>query len=300
MARDSATLSADEISNEKSHAAKKSTLVSVAVNCFLTIVQVVVGFLAGSQGLISDGIHSFSDLFSDFVVLIANKKGRQGPDDDHPYGHYRYENAASLILGVILLLVGVGMLAAALQKIHHPDTISSVHVIALWIALLSLVCKEALFRYMLAVARRVKSGLLVANAWHARSDAASSLVVAVGIVGNLFGYKLFDPIAAFIVGLMIIKVGFTFTWDALHDLMDRAADASVEKEIKTTLLETEGVKGIHDLKTRKMGDLIIVDVHIEVDGALTVREGHDIALNARARVLNMHDVLNVMTHIDPL
>jgi cation diffusion facilitator family transporter len=293
----------DEHDNEQSSrykAAKKSTWVSVFVNCLLTIGQVFVGIISGSQGLIADGIHSLSDLVADFVVLLANYKSKKAADDDHPYGHHRYENAASLVLGALLLAVGVGMLWSAILKIQHPETIAQVHIVALWVALTALIFKELLFRYMLAVAKRVRSSMLVANAWHARSDAASSLVVAIGIGGNLLGYALFDPLAALIVGVMVAKMGYSFMWDSLHDLMDRAADAETEEKIKVTLLNTTGVSGIHDLKTRKMADLVVVDVHLEIDETLSVKEGHDIAVAARNAVLDSHPVLNVMTHVDPV
>ena len=141
--------------------------------------------------------------------------------------------------------------------------------------------------------------MLVANAWHARSDAASSLVVGVGIIGNLAGYPILDPIAALVVGLMVSKMGWGFSWDALHDLMDRAVDEQEVEAIKRTLIETPGVSGVHDVRTRKMGDMIIVDAHIEVESTLTVEAGHDIAVAARARVLQRHRVLNLMTHVDP-
>lgn len=141
--------------------------------------------------------------------------------------------------------------------------------------------------------------MLIANAWHARSDAASSFVVGVGIIGNLAGYPILDPIAALIVGLMILKMGWTFAWDALHDLMDRAVDEIELSAIRETLLKTPGISGVHDLRTRKMGDMIIADVHIEVDASLTVEAGHTIAVDARRRVLARHRVLNLMTHIDP-
>lgn len=292
----------DDINNnshERFRAARKSTWISVLVNCFLTLGQVITGIFSGSQGLIADGIHSLSDLVADFVVLIANHKSKKDPDDDHHYGHHRYENGASLILGAILLIVGIGMLWSAANKIQHPEEIPQVHIIALWVALAALVFKELLFRYMLAVATRVKSSMLVANAWHARSDAASSLVVSLGIIGNLLGFKFLDPVAALIVGLIVTKMGYSFMSDSLHDLMDRAVDIETEEKIKTTLLATPGVDGIHDLKTRKMGDLVIVDVHLEIDGNLSVKEGHDIAVTARNAVLDNHHVLNVMTHVDP-
>jgi cation diffusion facilitator family transporter len=163
----------------------------------------------------------------------------------------------------------------------------------------ALTAKELLFRYMLAVAKRVKSSMLVANAWHARSDAASSLVVGVGIIGNLMGYPILDPIAAAIVGFMVTKMGWGFGWDALHDLMDRAVDDAEVQAIRKTLMETPGIKNAHDLRTRKMGDMIVVDAHLEVDATLSVEQGHDIAVAARARVMQRHRVLNMMTHVDP-
>ncbi|MBU6466326.1 MAG: cation diffusion facilitator family transporter [Burkholderiales bacterium] len=284
---------------QRAAAASRSTWVSVGVNVALTSVQIVVGVLAKSQGLIADGIHSLSDLVADFVVLFANHHAQKDADEGHPYGHHRFETAASLVLGLLLLGVGVGMVWSAVVKLENPETVPQVHVIALWVAGGALLGKELLFRYMLAVAKRVKSSMLVANAWHARSDAASSLVVGVGIAGNLAGYPILDPIAALIVGFMVAKMGWGFGWDALHDLMDRSVDEQEVQAIRQTLLDTPGVSGVHDVRTRKMGDMIVVDAHLEVDAALTVEAGHDIAVAARQRVLQRHRVLNLMTHVDP-
>jgi cation diffusion facilitator family transporter len=284
---------------ERARAASRSTWVSVAVNVVLTVLQLVVGVFAKSQALVADGIHSLSDLVADFVVLFANHHSQKDADQDHPYGHQRFETAASLILGLILLMVGGAMLWSALLKLESPETVQPVHIAALWVAGVALVSKELLFRYMLAVAKRVKSGMLVANAWHARSDAASSLVVALGIIGNLAGYPLLDPIAASIVGFMVGKMGWSFGWSAMHDLMDRAVDEEEVQAIRLTLQETPGVSGVHDVRTRKMGDMVVVDAHIEVDAQLTVEQGHDIAVLARERVMQRHRVLNLMTHVDP-
>lgn len=284
---------------ERATAAARSTWVSVAVNLVLTIGQIAIGIASKSQGLIADGIHSLSDLVSDFVVLFAGHHSRKDADDDHPYGHQRFETAASLALGGLLIAVGIGMLWSAFVKIRTPEAVATVHAVALWAAGGALVTKELLFRYMLAVAKRVKSGMLVANAWHARSDAASSLVVGVGIAGNLAGYPILDPIAALIVGCMVTKMGWGFGWDALHDLMDRSIDEQEVEAIRRTLAETAGVSDVHDVRTRKMGDMIVVDAHIEVDATLTVEAGHDIAVAARQRVMQRHRVLNMMTHVDP-
>jgi cation diffusion facilitator family transporter len=284
---------------ERAAAASRCTWVSVGVNLVLTLIQIVAGVFAKSQGLIADGIHTLSDLVADFVVLFASHHSKKDADEDHPYGHQRFETAASLALGVILMVVGAGMLWSAFHKLEDPGTVQTVHIIALWVAGGALVAKELLFRYMLAVAKRVKSSMLVANAWHARSDAASSLVVGIGIIGNLAGYPILDPIAALIVGFMVAKMGWGFGWDALHDLMDRSVDEQEVAAIRKTLIETPGVRGVHDVRTRKMGDMIVVDAHLEVDASISVEAGHDIAVDARQRVLQRHRVLNLMTHVDP-
>lgn len=285
---------------ERAAAGKKSTMVSVVVNVIMSTLQVLVGIFAHSQALIADGIHSLSDLVSDFVVLFANHHSQKDADQDHPYGHQRFETAASMVVGLLLLAVAAGMLWSAFEKLKDPSSIPDVHVSALWIALIALIAKEFLFRYMLRVAKQVKSSMLVANAWHARSDAASSLVVSVGIIGNLMGHPILDPIAALIVGLMIGKMGWEFGSDAFHDLMDRGVNDQEVQAITETLLATPGVEGVHDVRTRKMGDMILVDAHIEVGGQLTVEQGHDIGLAARHAVMQRHRVLNLLTHIDPV
>jgi len=284
---------------EEEKAGRRCTWNSVWVNVMLTIGQVMAGVFSQSQGLIADGIHSLSDLLADFVVLVAGHHSKKEADEDHHYGHHRYENAASLVLGLLLLAVAAGMIWSAVKKLQDPDDIPTVHQAALWVAVVALMAKELLFRYMLVVAIRIRSSMLVANAWHARSDALSSLVVAVGIIGNMFGFPLLDPIAALIVGLMVGKMGWKFGWSALNDLMDRAVSQEETEAIRATLVATPGILGVHDLRTRKVGDLALVDVHLEIDATITVLQGHDIAVEARRRVLKSHAVLDVMTHLDP-
>lgn len=283
----------------RSRVAVRSTWVSIVVNTLLSVVQIVVGILTKSQALVADGIHSLSDLVSDFVVLLANRYSHQEADSEHPYGHYRFETAASLVIGILLLSVGLGMVGSAVGKLQNHESLPSIAPLALWVALATLIVKEFLFRYLLHAAKSVKSTLLVANAWHARSDAASSLVVSIGLAGSLLGYPLLDPVAALIVGGMVSKMGWDFSWDALHDLMDRSIDEEEIAAMRTTLLNTPGVRGIHDLRARKMGDMVLADVHIEVDASITVEEGHHIAVAARNAVLQRHRVLNLMTHVDP-
>ncbi|WP_189532676.1 cation diffusion facilitator family transporter [Paludibacterium paludis] len=283
---------------ERQAAAKKSTLVSVAVNLLLTAVQIAVGVFAHSSALVADGIHSLSDLVADFVVLLANRFSHLAADRNHPYGHSRFENAASLALGVLLIAVGIGMLGNAANKFADPSLIPRVHWYALAVAMMALVAKESLFRYMLAVANRVKSGMLVANAWHARSDAASSLVVAAGIVGNLLGWPLLDPLAAAIVGFMVARMGWNFSYDAMQDLMDRGLDEESVEAIRAELGETPGVLNVHDIRTRKTGDLAIIDAHLLVDSHISVSEGHQVALQARHRVMKRFAVADITIHID--
>lgn len=192
------------------------------------------------------------------------------------------------------------MLWTAGEKLLNSSVYQEVKPVALWVALLALVIKETLFRYMLRTGKRIQSSLLIANAWHARADAASSVVVAVGIAGNLLGFPMMDLLAALVVGILITRMGVHFSSDALQDLMDRSVDAEMEQKIRNCLLSTAGVAGVHDLKTRKMGDFALVDVHLEVNGDLSIREGHDIAVEARKRVMSALNVLNVMIHLDPV
>jgi cation diffusion facilitator family transporter len=201
----SSTLAAQ--SAEKQRVARKSTYVSIGLNTVLMTMQIAIGVFAHSQALVADGVHSLADLISDFVVLIANRHSAAEPDADHNYGHSRYETVASLFLGGLLISVGVGMLWRAGTRLSDLQHIPAVHLSALAVAVVVLLSKEGLFRYMLREAQRVRSAMLIANAWHARSDAASSLVVALGILGSIAGVRLLDPIAAAIVGFMVARMG---------------------------------------------------------------------------------------------
>ena len=285
--------------SDKQSVAKKTTWISVALNTVLMGFQIVIGLFAHSQALVADGVHSLADLVSDFIVLAANRHGSAEPDDDHNYGHSRYETVASLLLGTLLMTVGAGMLLRAGMRLTDFDNVQPVHMSAFVIAGIVLVSKELLFRYMLREAQRVRSAMLVANAWHARSDAASSLVVAIGIVGSLCGLRVLDPIAAALVGFMVGRMGWIFAWDALQDLTDRALDEADSDDIRALLMAAPGVRDVHELRTRKMGDLALVDAHILVDPLISVSEGHYIAESARLKVLENKSVLDALIHVDP-
>lgn len=279
--------------------AQRATWASVVVNLVLTIAQLIVGWLAHSQSLIAHGLHSFSDLLSDFLVLWANHQGAHPADAAHPYGHARIETAATLVLGISLTLVGGGILLAAGQQLQHMETVPPVEMLALWIALATLVAKEGLFHYLKAVAKRLRSKVMLANAWHTRADAASALVVAVGIGGSLLGWRFLDLLAAVIVGFMIFKLGVEFAWEALRELVDTGLSEEEVAAIRTTLATTPGVIDLHELRTRRMAHHVLVDVHLQVDGNITVAAGHAIGEDARRRVLAAHPaVMDVLIHLD--
>lgn len=281
------------------HAVTRAAQLSLAVNVLVSGAQLACGILFHSRALVADGMHSLSDVLADLVVLFASRHGRRQPDVGHPYGHQRFETAASLLLGVMLAVVGAGLIVSALAALLAPAPAAPVDGAALAIVLAVLAAKELLFRHLLATARRTGSSLLEANAWHARSDAASSLVVGIGVAGNLAGLPLLDPLAALVVGVMIVRTGSRFAWNALQDLVDRSLPEHELQQLRGTLLGTVGVLGVHELRARRMGDAVVADAHIEVLASLSVACGHDIAVAAHERVMADHPVASLVLHVDP-
>lgn len=279
--------------------AQRATWISVVVNIVLTVLQIAVGLFSHAQSLVADGMHTLSDLVGDFMVMFASRRGANPADERHPYGHGRYETAASLVLGLILAGVGAGFLLTAAARLQSLDALPALHPAALWMALVTLAGKEGLFRYMLAVAQRLRSPMLVANAWHARADAASSLVVAVGIGGSLLGYRFLEPLGAALVGFMILRMGAILAYEALRELIDTGVDPDEVAKIRETVTGTCGVIDVHELRTRRMAHRVLVDAHVRVDARISVSEGHRIAELARSRVRTHHpDVLDVLVHVD--
>lgn len=292
-------LAAEPVESERSREGRRITWISVGVNVCLTLMQATIGIAAHSQSLIADALHTFSDIVADGFVLYANRHSATPADADHPYGHGRYETAASLVLGLVLMATGIGILLAAAGRLQNIAAAPPVGTVAIWAALVTLVGKEGLFRYMLAVAERLRSPMLVANAWHARADALSSLVVAAGIGGALLGFNFADGVAAIIVGAMIVKAGAGFAWEALRELIDTGLSTEEVQAIRRTLAETPGVVDLHELRTRRMAHEALVDAHIRVAARISVSEGHRIAESARRRVLAAHpQVLDVLVHVD--
>ena len=279
---------------------RRSVNVSMGVNIALSVLQIIVGWFAHSHSLLVDGFHSFSDLLSDVLVLFVARHSARAADDNHPYGHARLETLATLILGVMLLAIGGGFLYSAAERVISVESAPPVEMMALYVSLLALVSKEWLFRYMLRVAKKANSAMLVANAWHSRSDAASSLVVAIGIGGSLMGFVYADLLAAAIVGALIVKMGWQFSYSALEELIDKGANAEEIEAIRRVIAETPGVIGLHDLRTRRMADRILVDAHVLVSPRISVSEGHRIAEQVRRHVRERcPEVLDMLVHIDP-
>jgi cation diffusion facilitator family transporter len=278
---------------------QRATWVSAILNLLLTVAQLIVGWLAHSQSLIAHGLHSFSDLLSDFLVLYANRKGSDPADREHPYGHARVETAATLVLGASLSVIGFAILWEATMRLQQVEALPPVEMMALWMAVATAASKEVLFRYLLRVAQRLRSSMLAANAWHTRADAASALVVVVGIAGALMGWAFLDLLAAAIMGFMILRMGLKLAWESLQELIDTGLDKEKVEAIRTTLRETPGVLGLHELRTRRMAHQALVDAHVLVDPRISVSEGHRIGESARKRVLLQHpEVVDVLVHVD--
>lgn len=285
---------------DRAEEAQKATWVSVVVNLLLTVAQLVVGWLAHSQSLIAHGLHSFSDLLSDFLVIWASRQSAVPADRAHPYGHARVETAATLALGISLILIGGGILWDSGMRLQAGVLLPQVEMLAFWIAVLTVVAKEGLYRYLIAVARKQRSQLLTANALHTRADAASALVVVVGIGGALLGWGFLDLLAAALMGFMILRMGAELAWSSIKELIDTGLDEAQLGAIRDSLTATPGVRGLHALRTRRMAHQVLVDAHVQVDPWISVSEGHRIAESARARVLRAHpEVLDVLVHIDP-
>ncbi|VEG92278.1 cation diffusion facilitator family transporter [Legionella spiritensis] len=279
--------------------AKKVTLIGALVNTLLGITKLVGGLLLHSHALVADGVHSFSDLVTDVMVLFASKFGSQDADVSHPYGHKRIETAATLLLALLLILAGIGIAWDAFRELIQGSS-ETPGWLALPIALLSLVANEILFYYTRHVGQTIQSALILANAWHHRSDAASSAVVAIGLLGSLFGYVYLDAVAAVIVGILIVKMGVDYGWNSVKELVDTAVEPAMLEKIESIIRDIDGVKKIHQLRSRLMGGDILIDVHVLVDPFISVSEGHYIAQHVHHSLVKKLDrVKDVTVHIDP-
>ena len=272
----------------------------VFVNLVLSIVKIIGGVLGQAQSLIADGLHSLSDLISDAMVLVAAKHAGEEADDDHPYGHGRFETLATVGLGLFLILVGLGIAFDAAHRVFDEEVQAIPHYFTLAVALFSILSNEGLYHFTHRVGIRINSKMLIANAWHHRSDAISSIVVLIGIAGAQMGMPILDPVAAVIVALMIVKIGYELSYHSMLELVDTALDPEKVAQIKAKILENEDVLEMHMLRTRRMGHTSLVDVHILVQPRLSVSEGHHISEAVEKSLIESFDDINDVTvHIDP-
>ncbi len=280
---------------------KKVTLVGILVNTFLILLKLFAGIFGSSQALIADGVHSISDLFTDIVVLIGIKISQKPPDKTHHFGHARLETLGSFIVGMALigtaLYLGIeASLTIYRQTEYHPTGL------ALFGAGVSIVLKEVLYHYTIRAGRRIKSQLIVANAWHHRSDSLSSVAVFIGVAGTQINpsWHVLDAFAALLVSFFIVKVGLDILKDALREFTDTAPDPEIIGKIKQCALSVNGVIDTHDLRVRTSGGLYQMEIHIVVNGKLTVSEGHKIAKKVESCLIE--DVGNfdrITVHVDP-
>lgn len=284
---------------ERYKLAKRVTLIGAAINALLGLTKLIGGLVFHSHALVADGVHSFSDLITDVMVLFASKYGSQDADASHPYGHKRIETATTLVLALLLILAGIGIAWDSLNEIiymHHTQP----KFMSLPIAAVSILANEALFHYTNRIGIRIQSNLIIANAWHHRSDAASSTVVLIGLLGSLAGWLFLDALAAIIVGGLIIQMGWSYGWNSVKELVDTAVEPEFFMEIEHIIQQINGVHKVHQLRTRLMGGDIFIDVHILVSPHISVSEGHYIAQQVhRALTHQLEKVKDVTVHVDP-
>jgi len=286
--------------SQRHRTTQRVTLVGAAVNCALASLQIVFGLLGKSQALLADGLHTLSDLSTDFIVLYASKRSSKEADKEHPYGHGRIETLASMLLGAILAAVGIGIGSRGVESILEPSGLNP-EPITIVFAFIAIVAKEGLYRYTMRAARATHSSMLESNAWHHRSDALSSIVVVIGISAQVMGVPYMDAAAAIIVAGMISWMGLRLGREALNELIDKSLDRELVEQVRAAMLENASVGGVHNLRSRTMGGLGYVDAHIEVDSNLTVSEAHYIAHRIEHQIKKgFPKIIDVQIHIDPL
>ena len=281
-----------------SREAVKVILVGAAWNLFLAVIKIAGGIWGKSAAMIADGVHSLSDLLTDGVVLFTYRIGQMPADENHPYGHGRAETIGATFIGSIIILAGLGLVFEAWETISE-GTERIPEVWALAAAVVSILVNEGLFHYTRSAGEKSRSPSLVANAWHHRSDAISSIAALIGIGGAMAGYPIMDPLAAAVVAIMVGKVGYSIAFSGLSDLMDTGLSEKITKEIESFIDNIPGVVRSHNLRTRKIGGEIMMDVHILVDRQASVTEGHTVAESVRRQLIKTFDnIQDVLVHVD--
>ncbi|MDD6488828.1 MAG: cation diffusion facilitator family transporter [Clostridia bacterium] len=292
----------DEITKKDKKIAMRVSVVSIIVNVALSLFKLIAGIFAASGAMISDAIHSASDVFSTFIVIIGVNISAKKADNEHQYGHERLECVASIILAVILAETGIGIGISGLNKIFagNYESLEIPGLLALIAAIVSIAVKEWMFWYTRAAAKKINSGALMADAWHHRSDALSSIGAFIGILGARLGFPILDPIASVVICLFIVKAAFDIFKDAIDKMIDKSCDKETVDKIAAVIREQNGVEGIDDLKTRLFGTKIYVDVDISADGNITLTQAHQIAENVHTSIEQAFPtVKHCMVHVNP-
>ena len=275
---------------------------SIAVNLMLSIFKLIAGLLASSGAMISDAIHSASDVFSTIIVIIGVKISGKASDEDHPYGHDRFECVASILLAILLGVTGVGIGLTGVQKLiaGHYDTLAIPGILALAAAVISIVVKEIMYWYTRNAAKKINSGALMADAWHHRSDALSSVGSFVGIFGARMGFPMLDPLASVVICLFVVKAAVDIFRDAISKMTDRSCDQKTVNEMHDCIMNIRGVEGIDLLKTRSFGSKYYVDIEISADGNKKLWETHAIAENVHQAIEHQFPLVkHCMVHVNP-
>ncbi|MFP6809000.1 MAG: cation diffusion facilitator family transporter [Pseudomonadales bacterium] len=274
-------------------------ILSSVVDLLLGLVKVTVGWFANSHALIADGFHSFSDLATDLMVWFINRVGAEEPDENHPYGHAKFETFGALLLGAILILVAGILVYDSVLRLINIEVTEVPSWPALLAAMISIATKEWLYRITRKLGDSVKSNLLLANAWHHRSDAFSSVIVLIGVGGAILGVSWLEMIAAIGVAFMIAAVGWRLIKDSVEELVDTALSESYVEDIQKTIEDADGVRGVHSLRTRRMGATVILDIHLQVDPTISVSEGHYVGdWVCRQLQHKFHEIGDITVHID--
>ena len=281
--------------------AMKVSIISIIANVVLAAFKLVAGIFAHSSAMVSDAIHSASDVFSTFVVMIGIKIASKEPDEEHPYGHERMECVAAIILATILCITGLGIGKNALSNITgNSGEMAVPGVLALIAAIVSIIVKEAMFWYTRHYAKKIDSGALMADAWHHRSDALSSIGAFIGIIFARMGYVMMDSIACLVICVFIVKAAYDIFKDAIDKMVDKSCSLEVEAEIRTIVMSVDGVKGIDSLSTRLFGNKMYVDIEIRADGEKTLNETHEIAEAVHDSIeAQFEKVKHIMVHVNP-
>lgn len=288
--------------NDFQQVANKVSLITIIGNVVLSVVKLLAGIIAHSNAMISDAIHSASDVFSTFVVIIGIRLASKKPDKEHPYGHERLECVAAIILAIVLFITGLGIGTEALRNILHGNysDLQVPGVLALIAAIISIVSKEGMYWYTRYYAKKIDSSALMADAWHHRSDAFSSIGALIGIGGARLGFPIMDSIASLVIFLFIVKAAFDIFKDAMDKMVDHSCDGETEKQIYDCVMKNEKIMGIDLLQTRIFGNKIYVDVEIQADASYTLQEAHNIAEAVHDDIeQNFSKVKHIMVHVNP-